>query len=113
VLIRDKISPAAGVPSGRLVVGQAVLHQYQQLMDAQKQREAMRESIVQLLQAGAPVEPGTLTAHLRLQEQRRFSAEQLERLLGAAQVERLRSQLQPSVIVQLIVEVPSTQARHR
>jgi hypothetical protein len=112
-LISDNISPEMVVQSGRLVVGQAVLHQYQQLMDAQKQREGMRESIVQLLQAGAPVEPGTLTAHLRLQEQRRFSAEQLERLLGANQVELLRSQLQPIVTVQLIVEVPSTRSRHR
>jgi hypothetical protein len=101
----NSIRPVASVPSGRLVVGQEALARYRELIEAQKQREAMRGSIVQQLEAGAAIEPGMLTAHLRRASQRRFSAEQLERLLGAEQVERLRVQLQPVVTVQLIVDV--------
>jgi RNA-directed DNA polymerase len=44
-------------------------------------------------------------------QQRRFSAEQLERLLGVSQVESLRSQLQPIVSIQLVVEPSSPPAR--
>jgi hypothetical protein len=98
---------------GRLIVGQAALQQYRQLMDAQQSREAMRGSIVELLEGGASVEPGPLTARLRRVEQRRFSAPEIERLLGARQLEELRSQLQPIVSVQLIVEVASPQLRYR
>jgi hypothetical protein len=90
--------------SGALIVGQAVLQQYQQLMQAQRRRESLRESIVGLLERGANVEAGVLTAYLRRTEQRRFSAELLERLLGTRQVEILRSQLEPIVAVQLIIE---------
>jgi hypothetical protein len=99
--------PFGKANSESLIVGQAVLEQYRQLMDAQRERESLRESILEQLDKGAAVERGPLTAYLRRQEQKRFSADQLERLLGARQVEILRSQLEPIVTVQLIVELCS------
>ena len=105
---RDRVTGMA--PGGCLVVGQATLEQYRALLQAQNEREALRKYIVHLLEAGATVEFGPLTARLR-RAQRRFSAEQLERLLGVSQVESLRSQLQPIVSIQLVVEPSSPPAR--
>jgi hypothetical protein len=96
---------------GPLIICQAVLRQYQQLRDAQRARETLRTSIVELLESGANIERGAMTAYLKRQEQRRFSAEQLERLLGTRQVEELRSQLEPIVVMQLIVEDSSHERR--
>jgi hypothetical protein len=101
------------VRSGALVVGQEMLREYQRLQEFQRRREAMRESIVEMMEAGATIEPGMLTANLRSTQQRRFSAEQLERLLGAEEVERLRMRLEPIVAVQLIVGPPTPRSRRR
>jgi hypothetical protein len=103
----------AHVRSCASVVGQEMLREYQRLQEFQRRREAMRESIVEMIEGGAAIEPGMLSAHLRSTEQRRFSAEQLERLFGAEQVERLRMRLQPIVVVQLIVEPSTPRSRHR
>lgn len=94
-------------PFGRsrpLVIGQDVLREYRLLCEAEKQRKEMRKLIVDSLEAGTVIESGPLTAHLRQFEERRFSAHQLARLLGQAEVERLRRLLQSTVSVHLIVE---------
>jgi hypothetical protein len=89
---------------GHLVVSQHVLGQYRWLFDAEKRRKELRKSIVELLEAGAVVEHGPLNASLRQFEQRPFSAEQMVRLFGRTEVERLRRLVQPVVSVHLIVE---------
>ena len=87
-----------------LIVGQRALREYHALCEAEHRRKELRRSIVELLEAGAAVESGPFGAYSRQYEQRRFSAEQLVRLLGQAEVERLRRLLQPTVDMHLIVK---------
>lgn len=102
--LRPSVCGTETLAGSPLIVGQDALQEYHAVCEVVHRRKKLRQSIVERLEAGALVESGRFTAYLRQCEQHRFSADRLVRLLGRAEVERLRRQLRPTVIVHLIVE---------
>jgi heme oxygenase len=93
-------NPGAGaVP----VVTQQMLRRERELNTMAEEQTRVRQAIRELLQAGAPVEPGELTAELRVVESRTFSKNILEKLMGVERVAELREQIEPSTCTQLYI----------
>jgi hypothetical protein len=93
-------NPGAGaVP----VVTQQMLRRARELHTEAEEYERVRQAIRELLQAGAQVEPGELTATLRTTESHRICWPTLERLLGVERVAELRQQVEPSICRQLYI----------
>jgi hypothetical protein len=85
------------------VVTQEILSVYRQMSEAVNIKEKLRNKIIADLDAGAVIEPGPLTARIRICEQRRFNAKALATVLGATWVNEVKPQLPLSTTRQLIV----------
>jgi hypothetical protein len=83
------------------VVTQQMLSRERALNTMAEEHKRVRQAIRELLQAGAPVEPGEWTAELKVVEYRNFSKEKLERHLGVERVAELRELIEPSICIQL------------
>ena len=88
-------------------VTQAMLEEYQGLIEASTRRAALRQQIMERLDAGAAVESGPLTALIHEHADHRFTYKNLVVLLGEARVAELKLQVEPTVSRQLIVHAPS------
>jgi hypothetical protein len=103
-------SPArpGGKAPAKPPISQAELERYQEARaQAERHREtldALRQDLLQRLEAGNGVEPGSLTAQVRHVPMRQLSGPKLVPLLGAEAVEELRAAVEPTVQVQLIVQ---------
>jgi len=86
------------------MISQELLANYARLKEAEAQRNALREQIVAMLQAGMPVQPGPLGATLRQVTTRNFTVANLTELLGAERVAQLRDRITPKEQTHLIVE---------
>jgi len=62
-----------------------------------------RKGLLTCLFEGAQVEPGKLTAQVVTREVRRFTADEVARIMGTEVVEEIRTQLRPSIERQLSV----------
>lgn len=89
---RTTMSPAA--PG---VITQEMLGAFLELNEVLRERDSFRQRIMDMLDAGVPIEPGPLTAHLSEIEQRRFNTSSLIAVLGAEGVERLKMLIRPTV----------------
>ncbi|MBL8795242.1 MAG: hypothetical protein JNM56_15155 [Planctomycetia bacterium] len=85
------------------LITQAMLQEYQALKEATARRVALRQQIMERLDARAPVEDGPLTALVHEHEDHRFTYKNLITLLGEVRVAELKLQVKPIVMRQLIV----------
>ena len=72
---------------GDWVVSQAMLREFKVLAARAKRLRALRARLVALLEAGAPIQPGPLTATVTRREVRRLTKGKLIALIGAKRVE--------------------------
>lgn len=80
---------------------QAELACWHELVEAEK---GLRNEVIELLKAGAHVQPGPLRAWLGRTESRTFSASKLARLLGFSRVAELRAAIEPTINYRLWIE---------
>jgi hypothetical protein len=82
-------------------ISQLELLQYREIdkvaKDSEKDRELRRKSLMTRMAEGATVEPGALVPQITVQEARRFTADEVTRILGADVVAEIRTQLAVSV----------------
>lgn len=74
-------------------VTQEMLAALEELRLVAAEQKRLRQHILTLLDQGAAIEPGPLTARVVVQEHRRITNSDLRRLLGDARVEEMRSQV--------------------
>jgi hypothetical protein len=84
-------------------VSQDMLRQYKDLKILAEQKEELRKQILKLLEAGACVEQGPLSAEVRSYEQRLLNAKTLMPILGEHGVQDLKDSVEPTVVNQLWV----------
>lgn len=98
-MARRPAKSAAASPS--YGIRQEELAEYRAYHDEQKrlasELETRKRSLMQRLEAGEQVEPGSLTAGIAAREVRLFTADQVARIMGAEIVAEIRTQLLPSV----------------
>ena len=95
-----KANPQRGIsPTGttKHVITQAMLAETRHLREQQKRYEVARQEIVALLEFGAVIEPGPLTARIEKHSQQRLSESKLSALLGADVVKRWKVQVEPTI----------------
>jgi hypothetical protein len=84
-----------------MAITQADLERLDSVNEQQKhwkqEYQSLRESILARYRKGGSVEPGYLDLSVSESEQRKFSREQLVRLLGEAETEQLRGRLTPTI----------------
>jgi hypothetical protein len=86
---------AGDVPTGTAQITQALLAAYEDLRSLERQKHHLRAYLLRLLDQGAEVEPGPLTLEVKEREERRLSFARLRRVVGQAEAEQLRSQIEP------------------
>lgn len=89
---------------GRVIIPQAVLSEHQRLSELVRERRRLRDRLIQLLDAGASVEPGPLYTNVREVVSCAFSAAKLTAILGEDRVAELRRQIEPTIARQLVVD---------
>lgn len=90
------------------VITQAMLEEYEVLKKHEQRKKELRLQLIALLDAGATVESGTLTAFIHLHEDRRFTHTNLLPFVGPAGVEELKQEVQRTVQKQLVVTAADT-----
>ena len=83
-------------PTGSAQITQEMLAAYEDLKRCEQEKDRFRTFLLCLLDQGAEVEPGPLTVELKEREERRFSFARLRRVVGQADVEQLRSRIEPT-----------------
>lgn len=96
-----KKPPATVVPANTIT--QAMLAEYEELCRQEQVRQERRLVLIDLLEDGAAVEKGPLTARLDVSDRVVCSWSKLDELLGPETVESLRSLIEPTVFKQLKV----------
>jgi ribosomal protein S1 len=85
-------------------VTQQMLQEFMELKAQADRKESLRQQIVNLLEAGATVEPGALTAFVHRTQQRLLSGKALVPILGEKKVQELKELVEPTVVRQLWVQ---------
>lgn len=88
----------------KATITQAQLAEMMEMRDLARRADALRREIVALLDAGAEIEPGPLTAWVHRQDQQRLTAEKLAELVGADQVATWKRQVPATVTKVLRIE---------
>jgi hypothetical protein len=78
------------------VISQAELAELLRLREQNRRHNELRNKLTNLLERGADIEPGPLTAHIDRKSQTRFSKSELIRLLGETKVTQLQRRLTPT-----------------
>ncbi|MBY0527798.1 MAG: hypothetical protein K2R98_30655 [Gemmataceae bacterium] len=84
-------------------ITQAMLEECQALIQATARRVALRQQIVDRLDAGATIDDGRLTALIHEHSDHRFTYHKLVALLGEVRVAELKLQVEPTLNRQLVV----------
>lgn len=100
---REQSTEIQSAPSRAGIVTQEMLAAFQELTEVLHERDALRSRIVTMLNSGATVEAGPLTASVRISKQAYFSFDKLANLLGVDEAENLRDQIERTVRQMLIV----------
>ena len=90
------------------MIYQSQLYLYQQLREADRRRDALRQELVASLTNGSRIEAGPLTAFLRESTSQRLSWPIVEELLGTAAVDNLRMRVAVTVSRALFI-MPAAQ----
>jgi hypothetical protein len=85
-------------------VTQAQLQEFLDIREQAWKYQPLHEQLVTLLQAGAAIEPGRLTAKVELERRPIFSNKALTQVLGEARVRELREAVEPTVYRHLIID---------
>lgn len=108
-------NPTAGVATSP-TISQAELHTYLALKEQEKALtelvERLRRTFLERLAEGATIEPGPLTARSTVVVTRRFSFDEIVRLLGQASANSLRERLRPCEQTHLLVKTVDGDARN-
>jgi hypothetical protein len=97
---KGKLTPASKYGLAP-VVTQEQLAEYARLCEISRRKDALRDQIVGLLECGASVVPGPLTARVEVAERTSPSWPELRKILGHSGVKALRAQIQPTVVRKL------------
>lgn len=84
-------------------ISQEMLAKYRYLQDLIKQKEELRQKILDLLDLGAKVEPGSYMVEVKECVQVRASWQNLKKLLGKQDIHWLRDSIAPTTSRHLIV----------
>ena len=95
------------------VIPQSLLAEYRDLTALLRERQQLRDQIFQMLELGATVEMGPLSAQIREVQSCTLSAGKLTAILGEERVEELKQQVESTVSRQLVVgeDRPSADSR--
>jgi len=78
-------------------ITQAMLEYYLQLKSSESTRRTLRQTILHLLDTGAPVECGEWTVRVTPVESRNFSRPKLAKVLGEDRVAELAELIEPTI----------------
>lgn len=81
----------------KAVVKQSQLAELCRLREQERRCDQLRRELVELLESGAEIEQGPLTAFVEIQSQRRITSTKLAALVGAEQVELWKLEIEPTV----------------
>ncbi len=85
------------------IVTQMILEEFCELKQDSKRLKVLRKEILDLLESGATVEEGNLTAIIQRQQQRSLTRAMLIELIGSERVEELKSKIEPFEAISLWV----------
>jgi len=91
-----------------VVVSQADLADFLQLREQFRRHKEVRDGLLALLEAGAPVEPGPLTARVRRVPRQLLCPRTLTPVLGEDRVQELLARVEPTVYRFLDVTGPGS-----
>ena len=96
--------PAEVFPDEQVsTVTQAQLQEFLEIREQYRKYKRLHEQLATLLQAGAWIEPGRLTAKVELERRPIFSNKALTPVLGEARVRELRDAVEPTVFRHLLI----------
>jgi hypothetical protein len=90
------------------MIYQYQLRLLQQLREAGRRYDAVRQELVNLLTNGSRIEPGPLTAFLRESSSQRLSWSRIEQVWGRAAVDDLRARV-PFTVSKAVIVQPAEQ----
>ena len=97
--------PAEAFPDEQVsTVTQAQLQEFLEVREQAWKYKPLHEQLATLLQAGAAIELGRLTAKVELKHKPIFSNKALTQVLGEARVRELRDAVEPTVFRYLIID---------
>ena len=85
------------------IITQQQLARYRELKMMERSRKALRKKLLNLLAAGAPVEPGRLRVRVRQHESRRLNFKTASAIFSAEDLDWIRSVIEPTVTHSLVV----------
>jgi hypothetical protein len=104
--------PAEAFPDGQVsTVTQAQLQEFLEIREQYRKYKPLHEQLVTLLQAGAAIELGRLTAKVELKHKPILSIKALTPVLGEDRVRELRDAVQPTVFRFLIIDETAPKKR--
>ncbi len=87
----------------KLIVPQALLEQYGELCQLAHRKKHLRQTILDLLNAGATVEPGDISVRIDVNEQKRITWAKLADIVGEDRATAIRMEVAPSETYRLQV----------
>jgi len=87
----------------RRVITQEQLARYRELVSLERQRKSLRKKLLDMLAAGAPVEPGRLRLRVRTYSSRRLNFKTAFGIFTPAELDWIRTAIEPTVIQHLVV----------
>ena len=97
--------PAEAFPDGQVsTVTQTQLQEFLEIREQYRKYKPLHGQLATLLQAGAWIEPGRLTAKVELKHKSILSIKALTQVLGEARVRELRDAVEPTVFRYLIID---------
>jgi hypothetical protein len=95
------------------MVTQAELEEYARVLNVERQRAELRDSIVQRIRAGAQIERGPYTAEVKLTRRVIVSGKSLRLVVGHAEYQRIQEAIEPTVCQTLRVQKGLGRSRPR
>ena len=75
------------------IISQELLQELREVRKARDKADKLGKTVLQALQDGLPIEDGPLTAMIKHRSDQRFTANNIEPVLGAEAVQRLRDEV--------------------